>query len=146
MDMFMDKLSNNKLTAQEMMDANVAAEKEEQKRLKAQVAEYRACLDQLQKIMEGGTAADVSVSGEAGAQLDTKVLEINDGVHKEGVKVYRNVQACVVGESKKQTETIQNTVRESAGAIDKVYKVSVCALIFSLASVVLQILNVLHIL
>ena len=44
MDMFMDKLAQ-KLTAQEIIKANTAADTEELNKLKGQVKDYSACLD-----------------------------------------------------------------------------------------------------
>ena len=48
MDMFMDKLAQ-KLTAQEIIKANTAADIEELNKLKNQIAEYNECLARLQK-------------------------------------------------------------------------------------------------
>ena len=46
MDMFMDKLAQ-KLTAQEIIKANTAADVEELNKLKNQIAEYNECLAKL---------------------------------------------------------------------------------------------------
>jgi len=51
MDMFMDKLSQ-KLTAQEIIKANTAADTEELNKLKGQVKDYSACLDRLEQLIE----------------------------------------------------------------------------------------------
>jgi len=53
MDMFMDKLAQ-KLTAQEIIKANTAADMEELNRLKNQIAEYNECLARLQKLIDDG--------------------------------------------------------------------------------------------
>ena len=53
MDMFMDKLAQ-KLTAQEMIKANTAADTEELNRLKSRVAAYNECLEKLQKLIDEG--------------------------------------------------------------------------------------------
>ena len=53
MDMFMDKLAQ-KLNAQEMIKANLAADAEEMNQLKSKVKEYSDCLEQVQKLAEAG--------------------------------------------------------------------------------------------
>ena len=53
MDMFMDKLAQ-KLTAQEIIKANTAADVEELNRLKNQIAEYNECVTRLQKLIDDG--------------------------------------------------------------------------------------------
>ena len=53
MDMFMDKLAQ-KLTAQEIIKANTAADVEELNKLKNQIAEYNECLAKLQKLIDDG--------------------------------------------------------------------------------------------
>lgn len=53
MDMFMDKLAQ-KLTAQEIIKANTAADVEELNKLKNQIAEYNECLGKLQKLIDDG--------------------------------------------------------------------------------------------
>lgn len=73
---------------------------------------------------------------------------MDENTHKECVKVYRNVQAVVVEESGKQTEAAENvskTVNALGGKVSAILGISVAALVFSLAGVVLQILNALNI-
>lgn len=45
--------------------------------------------------------------------LDEKLDGSDENVHKECVKVYRNVQAAVVEENEKQTEAIAGKIKES---------------------------------
>lgn len=80
--------------------------------------------------------------------LAEKFAAVNENTHKECVKVYRNVQAVVVEESGKQTEAAENvskTVNALGGKVSAILGISVAALVFSLAGVVLQILNALNI-
>lgn len=227
MDMFMDKLAQ-KLTAQEIIKANTAADAEEMNKLKNQIAEYNDCLAKLQELIQEGAArlqnsqansADVKRLVEEGigkiqairqdsagleelgkrleelekgiggfgkdlGELEKSVGELGKGfgeqekalgelregfenleksvqeqsgavgaavgenVHKECVKVYRNVQAVVVEESEKQqkqTEDTGRTVSSMGGKISAVLGISVAALVFSLASVILQLLSALNI-
>lgn len=227
MDMFMDKLAQ-KLTAQEIIKANTAADAEEMNKLKNQIAEYNECLEKLQGLIEEGTVrlqnsqadseeikrlVDESIGkiqairqdstgleelakrleklekgiGELGkdfGELEKSVGELEKGfgeqekgfvelregfenleksvqeqngaaeavvgenVHKECVKVYRNVQAVVLEESEKQLKAAEETgraVSSMGGKISTVLGISVAALVFSLASVVLQLLSALNI-
>ena len=73
-----------------------------------------------------------------------KLDESNENVHKECVKVYRNVQAVVVEENEKQTESLTNSVAALKGKLNAVLGVSITAMILALAGVVLQVLNLLN--
>lgn len=78
--------------------------------------------------------------------LEEKFAIADENVHKECVKVYRNVQAVVMEESGKQSETLTeisgklNAVRGRTGIV---LGISVAALVFSLAGAALQLLNML---
>ena len=198
MDTFMDKLAQ-KLTAQEMIKANTAADAEEMKKLKNQVKEYQDILEQMQKLVEDGAAKleKAKVDGneinrlvEAGIvkisqmQLDSQEIEeLSDGlaelsenldkltgtlntkldginenaghlelalgekldsasenIHKECVKVYRNVQAVVVEENAKQSETVVAAVNGLKGKLNAVLGVSIAALIAAAGSAIFQLL------
>ena len=241
MDMFMDKLAQ-KLTAQEIIKANTAADVEELNKLKNQIAEYNECLAKLQKLIDDGFAKlscirtgeeemakaledgtgktealrqDVeglkelieqqqerldridrsaaqqmeslggqvkSLTAGMGTRLETLAgqteglsasvgeridqlcgqLEaqasgglserldlMEENVHKECVKVYRNVQAVMVEESGRQSEALSGTKADVAavkGKLGAVLGISVAALILSLAGVALQVLSGLHML
>ena len=73
-----------------------------------------------------------------------KLDESNENVHKECVKVYRNVQAVVVEENGKQTESMTNSVDALKGKLNAVLGVSITAMILALAGVGLQVLNLLN--
>lgn len=76
--------------------------------------------------------------------LEEKLSALNDNVHKECVKVYRNVQAVVVEENEKVSSSLSDIVfpvRDMNSKIGKVFVFSTAAFIFSLVSVVLQILK-----
>ncbi len=220
MDIFMDKLAQ-RATAQEIIQANTAADVEELNRLKNQVGEYNECLVRLQKLiddgmgrlegmrsedhevrrlvkenMEGikalrGTAESLEqcqkklleqvgamdkaavsrtesmsrfveeglgrielmgrsmeekldrMEGLTESQLTEKLNALEENVHKECVKVYRNVQAVVTEESGRQGETLAETKKEIAavkGRQGTVLGFSLAAMIMALAGVVLQVL------
>lgn len=211
MDMFMDKLAQ-KLTAQEIIKANTAADMEELNKLKNQIAEYNECLSKLQKIIEDASqklegaqahsdemdnliresldgvnflrqdlenigkeqgmlaerveSMDKSaawqmelvsknmgdkidqLAGQVEEQVSGRLAErleaMEEVVHKECVRVYRNVQAVVTEEGEKQKEA-GTAARAPKGKLSAILGISVAAMIFSLASIVLQILNMMNI-
>lgn len=234
MDMFMDKLAQ-KLTAQEIIKANTAADVEELNKLKNQIAEYNECLAKLQKLIDDGAGKLAGVQTEeselaslvaesygrtkmlqqdvenlresierqqeridgmeksvtmrmeamsastanqlealasqtevlsatVGAKIDQlcgqleaqasgglseRLDQVEENVHKECVKVYRNVQAVMVEESGKQNEALEGTkadVENVRGKLGAVLGVSVAAAVLSLAGVLYQVLSGLHVL
>lgn len=79
-------------------------------------------------------------------ELEECFKQSNDFVHKENVKVYRNVQAVVVDELKNQTEALLNENQKLSKKINVVLVFGVMAFVFSMAGIVLQILSGLNIL
>ena len=99
---------------------------------------YTAKLEELQQSTE---ALD-----ELQKHLDEKLNTTEETVHKECVKVYRNVQAAVVEENEKQIEEIAEKVKASLGGkLNGVLGVSVAALVLTVADIVLHVLSALHI-
>lgn len=168
MDTFMDKLAQ-KMNAQEMIKANSAAEAAKMEQLQNQVAEYENLLQEmrkvnlktvenaeqvkqvvqesLRKIEEIQTAADSKedkeeLLAEVKKQLETAFRESNDFQHKENVKVYRNVQAAMVEELNKQTETIIAGQKEGSRKQRAVIPLSVCILLLVIADIVINLLNI----
>ncbi|MCM1120032.1 MAG: hypothetical protein NC543_11830 [bacterium] len=70
---------------------------------------------------------------------------INDFVHKESVKVYRNVQAVVVEEAAKQTEGREKVSKSGSNKMLVLMGLSGAALLASIGSLVFQILTLYHI-
>ena len=66
--------------------------------------------------------------------------QTDEFVHKENVKVYRNVQAVVVDELKKQTETLLLENQKLGSKLNTVTILSIFAILFSVAGIVLQII------
>ncbi len=78
--------------------------------------------------------------------LEEKFAAAEENVHRECVKVYRNVQAVVMEESGKQTETLTEATGKLnwlKGRVSVVLGISVAALAFSLANAVLQVMTML---
>lgn len=81
-------------------------------------------------------------------KLEEKFTIADENVHKECVKVYRNVQAVVLEESGKQSETlaeISKKLNATRSRLGIVLGISAAALVFSLAGAVLQLLEMLGI-
>ncbi len=186
MDIFVDKLAQ-KLTAQDMIKANAAADADEIRKLKNQMEKYNECLAQMEalnkemltvsqrmnkmselipelglmvnenwipqmnQLMEESKEKirEFQQDGQAIEELQnnihTRLAETEEFVHKENVKVYRNVQAVVLEEAKKQTEVVEQVTNLSAGKIKAILGVSIGALVVTLGSVVFQVLVYLHI-
>lgn len=160
MDNFMDKLAQ-RLTAQEMIKANSAADAAELERLQKQLAQYDACLQEMRKLSlkntentdKVGELLDESIGRiktyEAQASgiveaINTKTDECvdrtNDFVHKENVKVYRNVQAVVVDETKKQTEALEASCKKLKGKTTAALVFSILTLVAVIADIALELL------
>ncbi len=72
-------------------------------------------------------------------------FENGEEFHKEGVRIYRNVQAVVQEESAKQIQEAKDAVTPVLKQVKSVKAVAVCALIFAIAGVALQVLGILGI-
>ncbi len=104
MDTFMDKLAE-KLNAEEIIQANRSADIDQriQKKQQEELAVLQIEFDKLQN--EFATIQE-SI-GKLQKIVEAQYAGANEHVHKENVKVYRNVQAVVVDEAAKQAESIR---------------------------------------
>ncbi|MCM1189691.1 MAG: hypothetical protein NC541_10405 [bacterium] len=98
----------------------------------------------------GGKLTDVLREMENNIQdkLEAVGEAAGENVHRECVKVYRNVQAVIVEESGKQikaAEEAKNAAAAVSGRVGAVLGVTVAGLIFALAGLALQIMNLLNI-
>lgn len=160
MDNFMDKLAQ-RLTAQEMIKANSAADAAELERLQKQLAQYDACLQEMRKLSLNNTentdkinalldeslskiqAYEASQSGiieVINEKANECVEKANDFVHKENVKVYRNIQAVVVDEAKKQTEALETSQKKIKGKATAALVFSIITLVAVVADIAIQLL------
>lgn len=182
MDNFMDKIAH-KLSAQEAIRANAAADAAQMEKLESQIAEYDACMKEMRKLnlknaeneqklkelleesrQEIRKLAEESIlkiqeiqeaQADAGNGTEEKELleelkasaadnlskveelfrNSDDFVHKENVKVYRNVQAAMVEELQKQTQAIMEHAQAGEGKNKKLFLMN-C---FTLAAVLIQL-------
>ena len=141
MDTFMDKLAQ-KFTAQEMIKANSAAEAAELQRVREQVKKYNDCLQEMKQVNDDTQATLVQIKETLAAgveqfknaeiPLEGMSNDIMDFVHKENVKVYRNVQAVVVEELKKQNEELSAKLDAMSKTQRTTRNVAVSAMFFAL--------------
>ena len=109
----MEKLMSETIAPEvtKLSEEGVAAlqklQQENTEKLEALGQQYTAKLEELQQSTE--------VLDELQKHVDEKLSTTEENVHKECVKVYRNVQAVVVEENEKQTEAIAAKVKENLG-------------------------------
>lgn len=146
MDGFMDKLTQ-RMSAQEMILANAAAEAKELELLKGQVEAYDELFKKMQEAGEINSANVIQLQSLL-AQYQSKLDELQEHVtpdnfvdvekissllqhtrnqieefsHRENVKVYRNVQAAVNDELNKKVQELmahQAVIKEQNDAMEK---------------------------
>ena len=123
-------------------------------KLDRQPEEFGKRLLELEKrlVQSGGSSRELRESLERLEQsvterLDGTTAAVDESIHKECVKVYRNVQAVVMEESEKQAKSVGSAMEEVGAAGKKlgtILGISVVALIISLTGVVIQVLNLLQ--
>lgn len=101
--------------------------------------------DQLSKQLEG-TAQQLKETAAENSddKLSEKFAATDENVHKECVKVYRNVQAVIMEENEKYVGTLKEVsgqLNAMKGKFGAVLGISIAALIASLVGVVFQILS-----
>ena len=86
--------------------------------------------EEVQKILgELRTAISENMAG-----VDAKFLQLDDFVHKESVKVYRNVQAATAEEMEKQTQAVINSQQELNGKMKKMHAAEIWTLIIAIVN------------
>ncbi len=167
MDTFIDKIAQRR-NAQEMILANMTAEAAKMEQMQNQMKAYDELMQEIRRVnlktaenlanvqgtlkeyMEKLEAiqADNSESEEnreALAQLrenlDEKFRQSDDLLHKENVKVYRNVQAAVTEELNKQTEELKKSQRENRGS-RALLPISIVILLAVLADIAVQLFGI----
>ncbi len=107
---------------------------------KAEVAQIRETVDALK---ESGAVTD-----ELTDAMDIRLKDTEELVHRENVKVYRNVQAVVKEELAKQSGDLKNAVFESTGRIRPgkgLLPIGILTLLAALASLAMTLLQYFHI-
>ncbi len=83
---------------------------------------------------------DQSQLKELCTELDTISSRMEEIMHRESVKVYRNVQAVMVEELAKREERLGNAVEKVNARMTEVLGVSAAALVAAVAGIVLQMM------
>jgi hypothetical protein len=95
---------------------------------------------QMQKVQEEITSKLEGVSQNAAGLAEQKRLiqetqdKLEEHIHKENVKVYRNVQAVIMEESTKQSEAVTESMRKVSGKVKATVGLSVTATVLSVLS------------
>lgn len=159
MDSFMDKIAQ-KFGTTDVIKANSEAEARELQAAKEKLAEYEKILSEMRRLnlkcVETSEMTNQLLSSSIekleeykaqGAGKDYSedfarvltALEGNDAaikaqedfIHKENVRVYRNVQASIVDELKQQTEAIDTNTRNSVKGIKGIKAMAIIALVLN---------------
>lgn len=161
MDTFIDKLAQ-KRNAQEIIRANTTAETAKMEQMQKQLQAYDGLLQEIRRVnlKTAENAAEVknvlkecmdkldSVRKVEGSEqtleeikqlLEEKFRQSDDFLHKENVKVYRNVQAALIEELNKQTEELKNSQVQNK-ASKALLPLSVLILIGVVADIVINLL------
>ncbi|MCR5655164.1 MAG: hypothetical protein K6G07_05925 [Lachnospiraceae bacterium] len=93
-------------------------------------------------------ANEQNITQKVSTDLSSMRLQLEDHVHKENVKVYRNVQAVITDESGKKFSELSERMDRLEGQVKKSggKGLMVFTCIFALASLVLQVLQMLNLL
>ena len=120
MDSFIDKLAQ-RFSAQDMIRANLAAEAKETRKLREKMESYESLLQEMRqinlknmesaervnRILQEGTFSDKDYLQELFAEkeeiLTAGFSKMEETMHTENVKVYRNVQAAIQNSLDEQT-------------------------------------------
>ncbi|MCR5119803.1 MAG: hypothetical protein K6B44_09345 [Lachnospiraceae bacterium] len=74
--------------------------------------------------------------------LEDRMKQTEDFMHKESVKVYRNVQAVLNETSDKQTESLEEAIKKIASGVSAVKKIAVVSMLLGMADLVVLILYI----
>ena len=102
--------------------------------------ETRQALSQIRELLEdNGEDEEVKQTlAQLREVLDEKFRQSDDFLHRENVKVYRNVQAAVAEELNKQTEELQKSLKENRGS-KAVLPISILILLAVLADIAIHL-------
>ena len=77
--------------------------------------------------------------------LEERFKTVEDFMHKESVKVYRNVQAVINEKIDRQSQGDENRDKQTTAQIKQVKTVAVIAVVLGAANIILSVLNILGI-
>ena len=180
MDTFTDRLLHKK-NAQEMIQANSAADTAKMEQLQQQMAEYDTLLqdmrkvnlraaenmEQMQTLLQTGIGkieeikadkADTQAEREAliseinsrfeelmpqiKSQMEEAFKRSDDFLHRENVKVYRNVQAAMTEELEKQTAGLTQKQREGFDRQKPLIPISIIIMLMVIVDIIINLFNI----
>ncbi|MCH5274423.1 MAG: hypothetical protein J1E65_01195 [Lachnospiraceae bacterium] len=154
---------NTAMTQQALskMDENTAMTQQALGKMAENTVKTEESMSKVEMLLASSIAKIEEMQGQGGSQ-NTEELQallselkqaqneqfeqLSDHVHKENVKVYRNVQAAMVEENGKQNDATAKSIASLSGKLSAVLGVSAVALLAAVAGVIFQILVYLHIL
>ena len=106
-------------------------------------SEIQQTLTQIKELLENSSRNEETVQAltQLREVLDEKFRQADDFLHKENVKVYRNVQAAVVEELNKQTEELKKSQKENRGS-KAVLPISILTLLAVLADIAVHLFSI----
>ncbi len=109
----------DKLSAQEMIRANTAAEAAHREQIETQNRHYE---EEIKVLKDNATKLEARLSEIESNLLDVKEIEkridkSDEATHDVGVRIYRNVQASVIDEQKKQLDEIKEDFKKQLDSI-----------------------------
>ena len=102
--------------------------------------ETQQTLIQIKGLLDNGSENEETLA-QLKELVEEKFRQSDDFLHKENVKVYRNVQAAVVEELNKQTDEIKKSQKENRGS-KAVLPVSILILLAVLADIAINLLSI----
>ena len=157
MDTFIDEIAQ-KDDPDEMIKANAAAEAKQIGDLEERVENYESLLQEMKQInlknmesaakitemLDGGITVNMPEQTEPNEDIEALFEQTNNNVHRENVKVYRNVQAVVNDGLRNQTSAI---VEESTKVTRKQMRfikiLGILILVLVAADVAIDVLRIL---
>ena len=102
--------------------------------------EIKQTLVQLRTLLEKSSTNDENMKAltQMRESLEDKFKQTDDFLHRENVKVYRNVQAAMTEELNKQTEELKKSQKENRGS-KAVLPISILILIGVLADILIHL-------
>jgi len=164
MDNFMEKLAQ-RFNASEIIKANSQAEAKEIEKLRRQIAEYDQVIQQMRQLhLKNAEMTETfrklveQAEQNAAAKKETEDPEeirkreeelrrqSEDFMHKESVKVYRNVQAAVKDELQTQTADLMVAIEDAKAGRAATLVFAILAFLLGAANLTLILLQMFHIL
>ncbi len=164
MDNFMEKLAQ-RFNASEMIKANSQAEAKEIEKLRHQIAEYDQVIQQMRQLhlknaemtdtfrklveraeQNAATGQQTEDPEEIRKREEELRRQSEDFMHKESVKVYRNVQAVVKDELKTQTADLMVAIEDAKSGRGATLVFAILAFLLGAANLTLILLRMFNIL